>query len=118
MIKTCFKRARMAAAAAAASVALSGCLNDPAMWEGIAMGLNMAADDIAAENNYRAQCYPKQLSDMPVGNANYPDMLCPGDYGYNAAFVTQPGYVRRHHHHHRDRDDRDDRRDRRERERR
>jgi len=92
MMQAWIKRARVAAVAALASVGLSGCLNDPEMWQGVAMGLNMVADDIAAENDYRSQCYPKELSDMPVGNASYPGMLCPGDYGYNTTFVTPHTY--------------------------
>ncbi|HRE43022.1 MAG TPA: hypothetical protein PKY87_03525 [Terricaulis sp.] len=112
MIETVLKRARMAALAGVASIGLSGCLNDPEMWEGVAMGLNMAADEIAMENEYRAQCYPKSLSNISIGNSTYPDMLCPGDYGYNSAFVNPPVYTGRHHHHHDRRDDRRDRRDR------
>lgn len=120
MMQTWFKRARAAAAAAVASVALSGCLNDPEMWQGVAMGLNMAADEIAAENDYRAQCHPKTLSGMSTGNRTYPDMLCPGDYGYNSGFVHPPAYPAAYQagadrQYHRDRQERRDR-DRRERE--
>lgn len=119
MTGTWFKRARMATLAGLASLGLSGCINDPEMWEGVAMGLNMASDQIAAENHYRAQCHPKSLSYMTIGNARYPDMLCPGDYGYNSGFVTPPvygyGYNHRHHHHghdgkHRDKRERKHRR--------
>ncbi|MCR6646274.1 MAG: hypothetical protein NVV62_18060 [Terricaulis sp.] len=93
MIETVLKRARMAALAGVASIGLSACLNDPEMWEGVAMGLNMAADEIAMENEYRAQCHPKNLSNVSTGNRTYPDMLCPGDYGYNAAYTQTPAYL-------------------------
>ena len=86
MMRTWMRRARAAAVAGLGSAALSGCLNDPA-WQGVAMGLNMAADEIAAENAYRAQCHPRSLGACR-GEQRYPDMLCPGDYGYDAAFVT------------------------------
>lgn len=92
MTATLFKRARMAALAGFASIGLSACLNDPEMWEGVAMGLNMAADEIAIENEYRAQCHPKNLSNVSTGNRTYPDMLCPGDYGYNSSFANPPVY--------------------------
>lgn len=116
-MKAWIKRARMAGVAGLSAAALSACASDPETWEGVAMGLNMVADEIAAENDYRAQCYPKSLSGMSIGNATYPDMLCPGDYGYNYAIIDAQYYApsreyRRRGHRH-DRDDDDRRRDRR-----
>jgi len=110
MVHAWIKRARMGAAAALCAGALSACASDPEMWEGVAMGLNMAADEIAAQNDYRAQCYPKSLSGVAIGNSMYPDMLSPGDYGYNAAIIEAQYYAPRHDHRRRDRNY--DRRDR------
>lgn len=101
MIAIISNRLRIAILAGVASTGLSGCLGDAEMWEGVAMGLNMAADDLAAENHYRAQCYPASLSGLPGSNPRYPGMLCPGDYGYHAVYVTPVAYG--DHHHRRDR---------------
>lgn len=111
-MQTFWKRARIVAAAGVGSAALSGCLNDPEVLAGISEGLALVAESTAAETHYRAQCHPRVLSGVPSGNRTYPDMLCPGDYGYNSTFVTPhaPAYHRRDHHHHDRREDRRERR--------
>jgi|GEM_PF-2878754 len=83
------------------ALGLSGC-NDPALMEGIAMGLSEVNAQLEWENR---NCYYAPPPGNPYGTQRY----CPGDYGYVPPVTVYPGSWRD------DDDDRYDRRDRRDR---
>lgn len=104
------RRPIAAAFVLASTVGLSGCITDPDILEGLAMGLNETAAQMEWENR---NCYWSP----PPGNAlGAVQRYCPGDYGYTPPVTYVAPRYRDDNHRHRDRKrDRDRDRDRRDR---
>lgn len=108
-------RRAVIAGAAVSAMGLSACTSDPAVWEGIAMGLNQVAAEMEWENR---NCYWAPPPGNPYGAVQ---QVCPGDWNYRQPVVVvtcaprdracdgHPDRRRRDHDRDRDRDrDRDD----------
>lgn len=67
---------------AVSSIGLTACINDPAVWDGIAMGLNEVAADMEWENR---NCYWAPPPGIPYGAAQ---KYCPGDWNYQPPVVV------------------------------
>jgi hypothetical protein len=82
---------RIVAAVTAVAMMTSACTSDPAFWDAMATGLELAAADMAWEN---ANCYWAPPPGSPYGVAQ---QYCPGSYGYRTPVV----YIDRPHRDHR-----------------
>jgi len=67
---------------AVSSIGMTACINDPAAWDGIAMGLNEVAADMEWENR---NCYWAPPPGIPYGASQ---KYCPGDWGYQPPVIV------------------------------
>lgn len=79
---------RLAAVVTTAALMTSACSSDPAVWDAVARGLEMAADDLAWEN---ANCY---WAPPPGAYHGVNQRYCPGDYGYRDLGPLPASYYR------------------------